>query len=101
MRSELFSDEPNEHGRFYVRDWVAAPYYVQPTFWNRWGPGSWISRMLGLPVPGAEGDKYYPDGYDTRDLGPKYFEGKGRKTVQDMKDELWRQMKARPFEVDA
>ncbi|PLB45065.1 67 kDa myosin-cross-reactive antigen family protein [Aspergillus steynii IBT 23096] len=80
LRSDVFTDQPNEYGRFYVRVWVAAPYYVQPTFLNRWGPGAWVSRMLGLPLPGDEGDKYYPNGYDTADLGPKYFEGRGRKT---------------------
>lgn len=99
LRSDIFTDEPNEYGRFYVRVWVAAPYYVRPTFLNRWGPGAWISRMLGLPLPGDEDDKYYPNGYDTADLGPKYFEGKGRKSVQDIKDELWRTMQERPFEV--
>lgn len=90
-------DEPNEHGRYYIRLWEGLPYYVKPTFWNRWGPAAWFSRLVGLPVPGDDGDKYYPHGYDTQDLGPKYFEGKGRKTMQEIKDELGRVMKERPF----
>ncbi|KAL5356089.1 67 kDa myosin-cross-reactive antigen family protein [Aspergillus floccosus] len=88
LRQDVFMDEPNEHGRYYIRLWEGLPYYVKPTFWNRWGPGAWFSRLVGLPVPGDDGDKYYPHGYDTQDLGPKYFEGKGRKTMQEIKDEL-------------
>lgn len=97
LRQDVFNDEPNEEGRFHVRVWEGLPYYVQPTFWNRWGPGAWISRMIGMPVPGDEGDKYYPQGYDTQDLGPRYFEGKGRKTMQEIKNELVEVMKERPF----
>ncbi|EAU31828.1 conserved hypothetical protein [Aspergillus terreus NIH2624] len=97
LRQDVFMDEPNEHGRYYIRLWEGLPYYVKPTFWNRWGPAAWFSRLVGLPVPGDDGDKYYPHGYDTQDLGPKYFEGKGRKTMQEIKDELARVMKERPF----
>ena len=88
LRQDVFSDKANEHGRHHVHIWEGPPYYVKPTLWNRWGPGAWISRALGVPVPGDEGDKYYPQGYDTVDLGPKYFQGKGRKTTQEIKETL-------------
>ncbi|KAF9888618.1 hypothetical protein FE257_008550 [Aspergillus nanangensis] len=97
MRQDVFMDEPNEHGRYNVRLWEGLPYYAKPTLWNRWGPGAWMARLMGMPVPGDDGDKYYPHGYDTQDLGPRYFEGKGRKTVQDIKDDLVASLKDRPF----
>ncbi|KAF7595704.1 hypothetical protein BBP40_005148 [Aspergillus hancockii] len=97
LRQDVFTDKQNDYGRYYVRLWSGAPYYVQPTPWNRWGPSAWFSRLLGLPLPGDEGDKYYPKGYETADLGPKYFEGKGRKTVQEHKDLLVGNRKERPF----
>ncbi|KAE8377980.1 67 kDa myosin-cross-reactive antigen family protein [Aspergillus bertholletiae] len=87
LRLDVFSEKPNEHGRHYVRTWSGAPYYVQPTLLNRWGISAWFSRLLGLPLPGDEGEKYYPNGFDTADLGPKYFEGKGRKTEANVPPE--------------
>ncbi|KAE8154458.1 67 kDa myosin-cross-reactive antigen family protein [Aspergillus avenaceus] len=80
LRQEAFSESPNQYGRYYIQLWSGAPYYVQPTFWNRWGPSAWFTWLLGLPLPGDEGDKFSPRGYETADLGPSSFEGKGRKT---------------------
>ncbi|GAD98662.1 hypothetical protein AOR_1_536074 [Paecilomyces variotii No. 5] len=88
LRIAQFSDQENEHGRFYAREWDAAPYYVKPTLWNRWGPTAWLTWVLGLPLPGDEGDKYYPEGYSIVDVGPKYREGKGREYVEAMKNRL-------------
>ncbi|KAJ5109595.1 hypothetical protein N7532_002240 [Penicillium argentinense] len=82
LRLDVFTEEPNQHGRNFVLFYEGAPFYVQPTIWNRWGPVAWFKWSLGQPLPGDEGDKYYPQGYRTADLGPKYFEGKGRKEVE-------------------
>lgn len=84
MRLDVFTEKPNEHGRHHVRIWEGAPFYVQPTVWNRWGPTAWFKWTLGQPLPGDEGDKYYPKGYYTPDMGPKYFEGKGRKDLEEI-----------------
>lgn len=97
LRQEVFTPDVNEYGRYYVRIWSGAPYYVRPTLWNRWGPSAWFSWLLGLPLPGDEAEKYYPNGYDTADLGPKYFEGKGRRTMQEYYDILVKSRKERPF----
>ncbi|GFF25827.1 hypothetical protein IFM46972_01559 [Aspergillus udagawae] len=88
MRLDVFTEKPNEFGRHHVQQWNGMPYYVQPTLWNRWGPSAWVQRLMGLPLPGDEGDKYYPRGYYTPDVGPKYFEGKGRKTLEEIKEKL-------------
>ncbi|KAJ5360755.1 hypothetical protein N7517_009946 [Penicillium concentricum] len=83
MRYASFTEEPDQNNRFFLRKWDAAPYYVKPTFWNRWGPTAWLTWALGKPVPGDEGDKYYPTGYNIPDVGPKYFEGKGKKQLDE------------------
>ncbi|OQD83001.1 hypothetical protein PENANT_c018G02757 [Penicillium antarcticum] len=88
MRLDVFTEKPNEHGRNWVLIYEGAPFYVQPTIWNRWGPVAWFKWALGQPLPGDDGDKYYPQGYYTPDLGPKYFEGKGRKELEAIQETL-------------
>ncbi|KAL2817687.1 streptococcal 67 kDa myosin-cross-reactive antigen like family-domain-containing protein [Aspergillus cavernicola] len=85
QRIDIFTDKANEYGRYYVNVYDAIPYYVKPTIWNRWGPGAWVSWAMGMPLPGDGDDKYYPRGFDLEDLGPKYFEGKGRKSVAEIR----------------
>lgn len=88
MRLDVFAEKPNKHGRNYLLIYEGAPFYVQPTIWNRWGPVAWFKWVLGQALPGDEGGKYYPQGYVTEDLGPKYFEGKGRKELEVIKESL-------------
>ncbi|KAF4227247.1 hypothetical protein CNMCM6805_003279 [Aspergillus fumigatiaffinis] len=88
LRYQPYTERPDEHNRIFITHWDAAPYYVKPTFWNRWGPTAWLTWALGKPLPGDMGDKYYPQGYYTADVGPKYFEGKGRQTVEKITEEL-------------
>lgn len=65
-----------------------APWYVKPTLWNRFGPSSWISRLRGLPLPGDEGDKYWPKGYRLQDIGPDIMSGKGAEYAKESKERL-------------
>ena len=53
---------------------------------------------MGLPVPGDEGDKYWPQGYKTEDVGPKAMRGKGGEYVREEKEKVL-EMRARgcPF----
>lgn len=88
LRYNTCSEEQTEQERIFVTDWDAAPYYVKPTFWNRWGPNALYTRALGRAVPGTEGTKYCPQGYYIPDVGPKYFEGKGRPQMEKMVMEL-------------
>ncbi|KAL2840769.1 streptococcal 67 kDa myosin-cross-reactive antigen like family-domain-containing protein [Aspergillus pseudoustus] len=98
QRIDIFTDKPNEYGRYYVNLYEAIPYYVKPTLWNRWGPGAWVSWAMGMPLPGDEDDKYYPRGFDLEDLGPKYFEGKGRKSVAEIREQLKKERRGQsPF----
>ena len=83
LRYTSYSEQPNQDDRIFITQWDAAPYYVAPTFRNRWGPVAWLTWAMGRPLPGDEGDKYYPRGYYPPDVGPKYFEGKGRTSLEE------------------
>ncbi|EED24148.1 conserved hypothetical protein [Talaromyces stipitatus ATCC 10500] len=84
MRHVSFTEKPDRQtGSYHVTHWTAEPFYVKPTLWNRWlSPAAIISRILGYPVPGSQGDKYHPQGYDLGDMGPQKFEGKGKDYVE-------------------
>jgi hypothetical protein len=51
--------------------------YVEPTFANRWCLQSWGDWAAGRPIPGDEGDKYFPQGYKSSVMGPAFLAGKG------------------------
>lgn len=82
LRHRALSEHPDKDGRLHLRIWDAAPYYVKPTLVNRWGPGAWVSWLMGRPVPGDGGGKFYPQGYVIGDVGPRRYEGKGREEVK-------------------
>ncbi|KAJ5247200.1 hypothetical protein N7468_002183 [Penicillium chermesinum] len=88
LRLISITPEPDANDRYFLTSWEAAPYYVKPTFWNRWGPTAWFTWMMGRPVPGDEGDKYRPEGYHIANIGPRYFEGKGQKEVEKLMEEM-------------
>lgn len=88
MRIMSLTDKPDSDGRYFITSWEAAPYYVKPTFWNRWGPEAWFTWVMGRPLPGDEGVKYRPEGYHIGDIGPKYFEGKGQKDIDKLMEEM-------------
>lgn len=63
--------------------YVAAPYFVKPTMWNRWlNPGTWWWWAMGRPTPGTE-RIYEPDGYSIPALGPPL----GRTTAAQKREE--------------
>ncbi|KAJ5717014.1 hypothetical protein N7488_002660 [Penicillium malachiteum] len=88
LKVNNISQQPDEHNKFYLTSWEADPYYIKPTFWNRWGPMAWLTWALGHPLPGDEGDKYRPTGYHIQDIGPKFFEGKGQEAIEETMKEL-------------
>ncbi|OJJ63493.1 hypothetical protein ASPSYDRAFT_83555 [Aspergillus sydowii CBS 593.65] len=88
LRHTTFTERQSVNERIFITQWDGAPYYVKPTIWNRWGPAAWYTWALGRPLPGDEGDKYYPDGYYIADVGPTKFEGKGRKNQLEGEEAL-------------
>jgi hypothetical protein len=82
------TEDGEEPGPHFILEYEGAPYYVKPTFRNRWGPMAWVTWMRGRPVPGDDGSTYFPNGYDIKDVGPKTFEGKGRKFIEETQQRL-------------
>ena len=77
--------------RYYLYDYLAHPWYIKPTLRRRWGPGAWMTKLLGYKLPGDDGDKYCPEGYTITDVGPEAFSGKG---MQDMEKTRFRLVQA-------
>ena len=66
-----------------LTSYVAAPYYVVPTIWNRWGPGAWWWWCLGLPLPGDSGEYFKPEGYLIPDIGPRLGKTKREQALEE------------------
>lgn len=77
LPSHHLSTHPSPNGTYYALKFPAAPYYVKPTLWQRWGPMAWVNWTMGLPLPGDEGGKYWPGGYRIGEIGPTRVLGKG------------------------
>nr|F1DBA8.1 RecName: Full=ER-bound oxygenase mpaB; AltName: Full=Mycophenolic acid biosynthesis cluster protein B [Penicillium brevicompactum]ADY00129.1 MpaB [Penicillium brevicompactum] len=65
------AQKPDKDDRYHRMSWDALPFYIRPTFWNRWGPMAWISWLMGHPVPGDLGQKKGPQGDPGNDEGIK------------------------------
>ncbi|KAK3634242.1 hypothetical protein LTR56_015449 [Elasticomyces elasticus] len=90
LRKRWFSDELNADGRFNFEQYIAHPWYIRPTLYNRWSLNSWLIRMVGGSVPGDQGAKYCPKGYIITELGPDDMRGKGEHDMQATRDRLSR-----------
>lgn len=88
MRKRWFSEEPNASGRFNFERHIAHPWYIKPTFSNRWGLTAWLLRLVGGAVPGDGGAKYFPQGYIIAELGPDELRGKGEDDMQATRERL-------------
>ena len=92
-------DEITQDGRHHLRNWDTEPWFVRPSFWNRWCRlQSWISWSMGLPVPGDGGDKYWPKGYKIPEIGPEVMRGKGEAYAKEAREQLMAErMRGCPF----
>ncbi|PGH01480.1 hypothetical protein AJ79_07918 [Helicocarpus griseus UAMH5409] len=73
--------------RHFLVNWEGAPFYIEPTFMNRWGLRAWFTWLRGMPVPGDD-PKLGPNGYYIPDVGPTKFEGKGRDQLKQTRERL-------------
>lgn len=57
-----------------------------------------MNWMMGLPVPGDEGEKYRPNGYTIPEVGPDSMRGRGADYMEASKEKLvGERMKGCPF----
>ncbi|KAF5024515.1 hypothetical protein F66182_3455 [Fusarium sp. NRRL 66182] len=74
----ILDQSPNPStGLYNFQQKVFQPWYVKPTFWSTWGPGAFLLKALGGKVPGSQGDRFQPQGYDLMTIGPEPQKGKG------------------------
>lgn len=72
------ADTANPKTGLYNFDHVGfQPWYVKPTLWALWRPSALLVRLLGGRAPGTGGDKYHPQGYSLKTIGPVPQEGRG------------------------
>jgi len=81
-RRIVVADEPESDGRYRALKYLAEPYYLKPTFKNRWGLRAWINRLLGKRNPGDDGNKYFPGGYYIKEVGPSVDAGQGKEWIE-------------------
>ncbi|KAI1393037.1 uncharacterized protein F4822DRAFT_426232 [Hypoxylon trugodes] len=94
FENKLGGDPDPQTGRIKQRNpYGNYPYYVEPTFWNRWGPVAWAIWLYGGKVPGDDPEEYMPQGYLISDLGPRNRMGLGIEEVktdsQRIKSSKW------------
>ena len=86
------SKKPSKDGTFFLTKQDTAPWYVKPTIWNRYGPASWLTRLMGLPLPGDGGQKYFPNGYRIPEVGPVMLRSKGAEFMKNDKEKVAKAM---------
>ncbi|KAJ9426002.1 hypothetical protein QL093DRAFT_2586368 [Fusarium oxysporum] len=78
IRNHIVANGPNPStGLFNFPQKVFQPWYVKPTFWSTWGPRAFLLRALGGKVPGSQGERFHPQGYNLMSIGPEPQKGKG------------------------
>ncbi|KAI9799172.1 MAG: hypothetical protein M1833_004212 [Piccolia ochrophora] len=86
LRRRDVEPEPDPRtGRYAFRQWLAHPWYVKPSWTERWGPGALWVRAFGGDVPGDQGGKYFPEGYRIEEVGPGAFRARGKGGMEEAK----------------
>ncbi|KAK8851945.1 hypothetical protein PGQ11_014424 [Apiospora arundinis] len=58
------------------------PFYIKPTFWNRWGPGAWAMWLAGGKLPGDNPETHFSEGFLFEELGPLNRMGQGKPEME-------------------
>ena len=82
MRKQYISSLPEENGRYSSREYLSHPWYVKPTFKRRWGSKAWVTWLLGRKLPGDDGNRYNPEGYLIKEVGPSRLKKAGSDEMQ-------------------
>jgi hypothetical protein len=90
LRRRHLLDHPNpKTGRYNVARWRVHPWYARPSsFKNLWGIGNWLRWMRGSPPLPLPSEKFLPEGYKIREVGPPQFTGKGGEEMDEIEETL-------------
>ena len=69
-------------GRYAVKEWLDNPWYVKPTFLNRWGLKPWSVRLFGTGNVPTNNGPFRDEGYSINAIGPQIMENKGQAEVE-------------------
>jgi len=61
-----------------LTDYLIHPWYVNPTFSNRWGLRAYTNRVFERKNPGDDGSTFLPEGYRIDEVGPAVGAGMGK-----------------------
>lgn len=92
MRKQYIPSSPDRNtGRYNSVEYLSYPWYIKPSWKRRWGPRSWLTRLVGRKLPGDDGNKYAPEGWTFAELGPQALKGKGTREMAEDQIRLVRQ----------
>lgn len=78
-------------GLWTVKFWIAHPWYMEPSFKNRWGVKAMFSRLFGSGAVPTENGQYRETGYDLWTIGPAAQEKRGRDEMETIVEGLKQQ----------
>ena len=80
----MLSSAPDPVTGLYTSNfWIAHPWYVKPTFSNRWSFKAILAWMTGGPSL-TDGGPWRADGYDLRTIGPIAQEKRGADEMEEI-----------------
>lgn len=98
LRVLWFTPEPDAStGRYHFMQYIGHPWYINPTFTQRWSLKSWALWLTGGYVPSNHLPEYRPEGYRIAELGPVSLEGKGVDEMQGAKQRIMTRFGGCPF----
>ena len=86
FRRRWINAQPNPAtGRYNMIEYTGFPWYVEPSISRRWGIKAWFVWFAQAKLPGDDGERFIPKGYQTLEVRPLNLQGKGGDEMrQDM-----------------
>ncbi|KAL2826622.1 hypothetical protein BDW59DRAFT_179340 [Aspergillus cavernicola] len=80
-------------GLYTINLWIVEPWYIKPTFKNRWGVKALLARLFGNGAVPTVNGSYREEGYDLRTIGPAAQEKRGL----DESEKIYEESKGRQY----
>ncbi|KAE8548207.1 hypothetical protein EYB25_010001 [Talaromyces marneffei] len=82
-RVRVLNESPDPSTGLYTWNiWIEHPWYIKPTYKNRWGLKALFVRIFGNGALPSENDFYKESGYDLRAIGPAAQEKRGQDEME-------------------